>query len=100
MCWGEQVVAPAAPAVGLGAAIFAFLAAKTFATLEEAQKAVCPPVRSYDPDPREHEIYTRIYAQFRAIYFGFGDRLAGSMKDVLPELISIREQLTDVPDLR
>ncbi|HEY5364008.1 MAG TPA: ribulokinase [Aestuariivirga sp.] len=97
---GRPVVAPAASTVGLGAAIFAFLAAKTFSTVEEAQNAVCPPFRKYLPDAHEHEIYTRIYEQFRAVYFGFGDRLAGGMKEVLPELIAIREQVTEAPDLR
>lgn len=97
---GRPVVAPAASTVGLGAAIFAFMAAKTFPSLEEAQKAVCPPFRSYQPDPHEHEVYTRIYAQFREVYFGFGDPAVGGMKAVLPALISIREQLTDAPDLR
>src|SRR5665213_525466 len=97
---GRPVVAPAASTVGLGAAIFAFLAAKTFSTVEEAQNAVCPPFRKYLPDAHEHEIYSRIYEQFRAVYFGFGDRLAGGMKDVLPELIAIREQVTEAPDLR
>ena len=41
---GMPVLVPERPITSLGSAIFAFLAAGTFATIEEAQRALCPAV--------------------------------------------------------
>jgi L-ribulokinase len=40
---GRPVLVPSRSVVGLGSAIFAFLAAGTFKTIEEAQDKICPP---------------------------------------------------------
>ena len=42
------VLVPERPITSLGSSLFAFLAAGTFATLEEAQQALCVPFRVYE----------------------------------------------------
>ena len=77
---GKPVLVPRGEATGLGAAIFAFLAAGTFQTVEEAQDALCLSYRTVDPDPAAAEIYDRLYTLYRRLYYGFG---AG---EILPAL--------------
>src|SRR5208282_4243306 len=48
---GKPVLVPERSITSLGSAIFAFLAAETFKTIEEAQGALCPPYRTVRPDP-------------------------------------------------
>jgi L-ribulokinase len=52
--------------------IFAFLAAGDFKTIEEAQDALCPPFKVYEPDAAESARYDRLYALFRDAYFALG----------------------------
>src|ERR1700720_618605 len=87
---GRPVLVPTKSATGLGSAIFAFLVAGTFKTIEEAQNKICPPHRVFDPDPSERRIYDDLYRLFSRMYFAFGDKLA-DMGDVLPTLIRISE---------
>jgi hypothetical protein len=47
------VLVPDRSITSLGSAIFAFLAAGTFATIEEAQRALCPSYRVIEPRPEE-----------------------------------------------
>ncbi len=70
---GKTVLVPLAEATGLGAAIFAFLAAGTFRTVEEAQDALCPRFRIVEPHPAAVEVYDRLYGLYRRLYFGFGE---------------------------
>ena len=44
---GRPVLVPSKSVVSLGSAIFAFLAAGTFKTIEEAQDKICPPNRTF-----------------------------------------------------
>jgi L-ribulokinase len=82
------VLVPARSVTGLGAAIFAFLAAGTFPTLEAAQEAVCPEHVIYQPDPAAVAVYDALYALWRRLYFDFGDPAGdGRFGDVLPTLI-------------
>lgn len=46
----RPVLVPSKKVVGLGSAVFAFLAAGTFRNIEDAQAKVCPPHTRYDPD--------------------------------------------------
>ncbi len=87
---GRPVLVPTKSVTSLGSAIFAFLAAGTFKTVEEAQDKICPPHRGYDPDPAEHRVYDELYRLFSRLYFAFGKN-AGDMGDVLPALIRISE---------
>src|SRR6266513_650309 len=45
---GRPVLVPTKSVTSLGSAIFAFLAAGTFKTIEEAQDKICPPFRVYE----------------------------------------------------
>src|ERR1700686_1695076 len=85
---GRPVLVPNKSVVSLGSAIFAFLAAGTFKTIEEAQDKIWPPHRVFEPDPSERRIYDDLYGLFSRIYFAFGDKQA-DMGDVLPTLIRI-----------
>src|SRR5579872_1622315 len=88
---GRPVLVPSGNAVGLGSAIFAFLAAGTFKTVEEAQAKVCPPHRTFAPDASAQQIYTRLYPLFRDLYFAFGEPSRGQLARVLPELIRVAD---------
>ena len=87
---GRPVLVPTKSVTSLGSAIFAFLAAGTFKTIEEAQDKICPPFRVYEPDPAEQRVYDDMYRLFSRLYFAFGDKRM-EMGDVLPSLIRIAE---------
>ncbi len=87
---GRPVLVPASKVTGLGSAIFAFLAAGTFRTIEEAQERVCPSHRTFTPQAGAQQTYEELYPLFRRIYFGFGKSgQANDYGDVLPKLIQI-----------
>jgi L-ribulokinase len=85
---GMPVLVPCDEVTSLGSAMFAFLAAGAFRTIEEAQEALCPRYRSVEPDPAEHAVYQQSFPLFRKLYFGFGDPEADSIaaQDILPSL--------------
>jgi L-ribulokinase len=85
---GKPILVPAGDVTSLGSAIFAFLAAGTFRTVEEAQDALCPDYRTFKPDPAEAAVSAQLYSLFRKLYFGLGERTseAASIGGVLPEL--------------
>lgn len=86
---GRPVLVPSKSVVGLGSAIFAFLAAGAFKTIEEAQDHICPPRRTFQPDDSARKTYDDLYALYRKLYFAFGERGSGSMGEILPSLIEI-----------
>src|SRR6266705_3316462 len=69
---GRPVLVPTRSVTSLGSAIFAFLAAGTFKTIEEAQDKICPPYRSFEPDHSEQRVYEDLYRLFSRLYFAFG----------------------------
>jgi L-ribulokinase len=85
---GRPVLVPSSNVTGLGSAIFAFLAAGAFSTIEQAQERVCPSHIVFTPDPQAQETYNELYSLFRRVYFGFG-KIDGQngFGDVLPKLI-------------
>ena len=85
---GKPILVPKGDVTSLGSAIFAFLAAGTFATIEEAQNALCPGHATVEPDPAAAAIYDELYAIFKKLYFAFGARRsqAAELGHVLPEL--------------
>jgi L-ribulokinase len=87
---GRPVLVPTKSVTSLGSAIFAFLAAGTFKTIEEAQDRICPLFRTFEPDPPEQRIYDDLYRFFSRMYFAFG-KGNGEMGHVLPGLIHIAE---------
>jgi L-ribulokinase len=91
---GKPVLVPQAEVTSLGSAIFAFLAAGTFGSVEEAQDALCPRYRTVQPDAASAGVYDRLYPLFRKLYFGLGQPAAEPIGagDVLPTLREIAAQ--------
>jgi L-ribulokinase len=69
---GKPVLVPDGLPTGLGSAIFAGIAAGHYPNVSTAQEAICLPFRTFEPDPAAKAVYDRLYALFRAVYFGFG----------------------------
>jgi L-ribulokinase len=88
---GKPVLVPQSEVTSLGSAIFAFLAAGTFRTIEAAQDALCPKYRTVEPDTDSGLVYERLYALYRKLYFGLGQSGADAVRagDVLPALREI-----------
>ncbi len=89
--FGKPVLVPESEVTSLGSAIFAFLAAGTFKTIEEAQQALCPSFRTVEPDPRESAVYEKLFQLYRKLYFGLGNPASQPLAigDVLPGLRKI-----------
>src|SRR5258708_18066969 len=87
---GRPVLVPSGSVTSLGSAIFAFMAAGTFKTIEEAQDKIFPGHKVYEPDAAAHRVYTHLYRFFRRMDFSFGQG-NGGMGHVLPGLIHISE---------
>lgn len=84
---GRPVLVPSSKVTGLGSAIFAFLAAGTFRTIEEAQESVCPSHTVFTPDAASKTTCDELYSLYRRVYFGFGtNETASRFGDVLPRL--------------
>jgi len=83
----RPVLVPSKSVVSLGSAIFAFLAAGTFPTVEEAQDRLCPPYETFLPDSQAEAVYEKIYPLFNKLYFAFGDPDNRVFGDVLPMLL-------------
>ncbi|MFI5239430.1 MAG: ribulokinase [Gemmatimonadales bacterium] len=92
---GKPILVPARSITGLGSSIFAFLAAGVFDTIEDAQHALCPPLRVIEPNPRERATYERLYAMYRSLYFAMGDPSSPAVHvgAVLPELSRIAAEV-------
>ena len=85
---GKPILVPSGDVTSLGSAIFAFLAAGTFRTVEEAQEAMCPKHRTVPPDPQAAAVYEELYPLYRKLYFSMGQRQSEAVEigAVLPEL--------------
>jgi L-ribulokinase len=92
---GKPVLVPERSITSLGSAIFAFLAAGTFNTIEDAQRALCPTHRVIEPDAREHAVYEELFPLYRSLYFGLGDPQSAPMAigAILPRLREIAEEV-------
>jgi len=89
----RPVLVPSSNVVGLGSAIFAFLAAKTFRTVEEAQQAICPSHKIFKPRDSEERVYDELYPLYRMLYFALGSPGNDPLGDVLPKLIRVAESV-------
>jgi L-ribulokinase len=69
---GTPILVPVADTTSLGAAIFAFLAAGTFKSIEEAQDALSPGYRTIEPRAEDVRIYQDLFPRFRELYFSLG----------------------------
>ena len=89
---GRPVLVPSKSVVSLGSAIFAFLAAGTFKTVEEAQDQICPQHRVFTPEPAALEVYDSLYALYKKFYFFLGRPDDPTFGNVMPTLIKLAEQ--------
>ncbi len=87
----KPVLVPAGIPTSLGSGIFALLAAGAYKTIEEAQAAVCLPLRTVEPDAKAAAVYEQLYRHYRDVYFALGKRDAEpvALGKVLPELKTI-----------
>jgi L-ribulokinase len=88
---GKPILVPKGDVTSLGSAIFAFLAAGTFPSIEAAQDALCPGHAVVQPQAAHMATYRELYALYRGLYFAFGKRhsTAVELGAILPELRSI-----------
>ena len=90
---GCPVLVPSRSVVSLGSAIFAFLAAGTFKTVEEAQDKICPTHKVYEPDSDAQRVYNQLYPLYRDLYFALGEPGKNPLAGVLPTLIRVSESV-------
>jgi L-ribulokinase len=88
---GRPVLVPSTSVVSLGSAIFAFLAAGAFKSIEEAQDKICPSHRTFVPDESAQHTYDRLYALYNKLYFTLGQPGSDGLGDILPTLIAVAE---------
>jgi L-ribulokinase len=87
---GMPVLVPSTNVTGIGLAVFAFLAAGAFRTIEDAQEHICPSHTVFTPDPGQRHVYDEVYLLYRRLYLGFGQAgNSADFADVLPKLIRI-----------
>src|SRR5438552_1218976 len=86
------ILVPSKSVVSLGSAIFAFLAAGTFKTVEEAQDKICPDHSICSPEPAAQRVYNSLYPLHQKLYFSFGRPQDTPLGDVLPKLILLAQQ--------
>jgi len=81
----KPILVPGGDVTSLGSAIFAFLAAGAFRSIEEAQDALCPGHVTVKPEPEAAATYAPLYVLYRKLYFALGqpDAEAAAIGDVL-----------------
>jgi L-ribulokinase len=92
---GKPVLVPDGIPTSLGSGIFAFLAAGSFGSVEEAQAKMCLPHKTYQPELQAVGVYEEIYRLYRKVYFAFGQPHGKGVElgEVLPRLIEIRSSV-------
>ena len=65
----KPVLVPETEVTSLGSAIFAFLAAGAFDSIEEAQERLCPRHRIVQPDPAAARVYQQLYEMYKKALF-------------------------------
>jgi L-ribulokinase len=87
----KPILVPERPITSLGSAIFAFVAAGVFPSIQAAQRALCPAYRVVQPDPAAVEVYDRLFAMYRSLYFAMGspDAEPIALGGILPALREI-----------
>lgn len=90
----KPILVPQGDVTSLGSAIFAFLAAGTFASIEEAQSALVPEHMIFEPQPQHIAVYDQLYALYSKLYFSLGDPNSAAVQigGVLPDLRRIAAQ--------
>ena len=95
----KPILVPQGDVTSLGSAIFAFLAAGTFKSVEEAQGALCPSYKTVQPDPRSAAVYEELFPIYRQLYFAMGRKTAEPVEigGVLPALRRIAAEVRSQP---
>ena len=90
----KPVLVPEGIPTSLGSGIMALLAAGIYKSIEEAQAAVCLPLRTIAPESHAAATYEKLYPLYRDVYFALGRRDAEpiALGRVLPELRRIAAQ--------
>lgn len=86
---GRSVLVPSGSVISLGAAIFAFLAAGVYKTVEEAQDRICPSHRTFLPNMSAQATYDQLYSLYSKLYFALGRPGDDGIGNVLPSLIAL-----------
>jgi L-ribulokinase len=91
----KPILVPQGDVTSLGSAIFAFLAAKAFPSIEAAQSELCPSFRMYVPDKASVTVYEELFRLYRRLYFSLGVKKSESLAigDVLPQLRRIADRV-------
>jgi len=84
----KPVLVPDGIPTSLGSGIFALMAAGVFASVEEAQRAMCLPFRIFEPRAEAVERYEELFSLYRRMYFALGqdDGAVTGLQEVLPAL--------------
>jgi L-ribulokinase len=90
---GRPVLVPDKSVVSLGSAVFAFLAAGTFKSIEEAQKNICPSHKVYESDPEAEAVYEELYPLYKKVHFECAQPGKGSLGNILSALIQATERV-------
>ncbi len=83
----KPILVPVGDVTSLGSAIFAFLAAGAFPTVEAAQDALCPSFTTFAPEAGSVATYAELFPLYRDLYFAYG------ASPVLPALRRIAAQV-------
>ena len=70
---GKPILVPKGDVTSLGSAIFAFMAAGAFRTIEEAQDVLCPGFVTIEPERDQAATSQELFSLFRTMYFAFGE---------------------------
>ncbi|MFZ0821453.1 MAG: ribulokinase [Candidatus Acidiferrales bacterium] len=91
----KPVLVPQGDVTSLGSAIFAFMPAGAFRTIEEAQDALCPAYKVFEPESESVSVYQELFPLYKKLYFGFGQRnsAATEIGDVLPAIRKIAAEV-------
>jgi L-ribulokinase len=90
---GRPVLVPSSNVTSLGSAIFAFLAAGTFQTVEDAQDKICPSYKVFQPQPAAQAAYAQLYPLYRELYFALGQPNQSPLGKILLQLIRTSESV-------
>jgi L-ribulokinase len=84
----KPILVPEGDVTSLGSAIFAFLAAGAFRSIEEAQNALCPPFATIEPQAASRTVYNELSGHYRQLYFALGipESEPVSIGSILPSL--------------
>jgi L-ribulokinase len=87
----KPILVPQGDVTSVGSAIFAFLAANAFPSIDAAQEALCPPHRIFTPNRESAAVYEQLFPFFKRLYYAMGtkDSAPAVVGDVLPALREI-----------